>query len=393
MSPLISLGKPEWNCNEPTVCIDPTNPAITWVSCNNNRLFQVDEYLHYTSAELSSEYGVRGDLVLYPLTDGTITCTHLAKNKDKVSPDYYDRIVFQTNKKGIKKWSPGVGIGYNGKMQDKPWIQQNKNRRSAYKGRIYVSWTEFDQYESADSKDSSRIRMAYSDDGVQFSGPVTVSDSSGDCRDSDNTLEGATSVSDRQGHVYIAWAGKERIYFDKSTDGGKTWGKDQVIGNTPKGWNLNVPNFMRTNGLPFLSIDSADHLFLVTAFEDSSFNRVYFTRSKDHGQTWDDFFPIQSEKETHYVCPNACVDPITQIYYVLYYKISRNQVDVLLSYKLPTEEGFHTLKVNDDFFELNKPTKFLGDYISVDARNNELALAWTELREGFSVLKFRRMKF
>ncbi|MBL7774175.1 MAG: exo-alpha-sialidase [Chitinophagaceae bacterium] len=393
LSPLITLGKPEWNCNEPTVCIDPKDSDLVWVSCNNNRLFRVNYLMQYQHVELESEHGVRGDLVLYALANNQISCTHLAKHPEKRSPDYYDRIVFQVNKKGLKKWSKGVGIGFNGKMQDKPWVHQNKHQTARFKHRIYVSWTEFDRYESSAPEDSSRIKIAWSDDGETFSNPVTVSDLSGNCLDGDSTVEGATTVSDSQGNVYMAWAGYERIYFDKSLDGGQTWGADQRIGNAPQGWDLKVPNFMRTNGLPFLSIDSSNNLYLITAFEDSSLNRVFFTRSKDLGKTWDDFFPLQQAPAAHYVCPHAIVDPITQTYYAIYYKIEANKVDVLLSYKKQHEEGFHTLKVSDEPFELSNPKRFLGDYISVDARNNTLALAWTALENGFAVVKFRKMKF
>lgn len=58
---------------------------------------------------------------------------------------------------------------------------------------------------------------------------LTVSDQAGDCIDSDNTDEGAVPAVGPNGEVYLSWSGPQGIMFDKSTDGGVTWGKDVSV--------------------------------------------------------------------------------------------------------------------------------------------------------------------
>ena len=56
----------------------------------------------------------------------------------------------------------------------------------------------------------------------------------------------------------IAWAGPKGIVFDKSTDGGWTFGKDVLVSATPGGWDLPVPGLERHNGMPVTAVDLSD---------------------------------------------------------------------------------------------------------------------------------------
>jgi hypothetical protein len=85
--------------------------------------------------------------------------------------------------------------------------------------------------------------------------PIRISDSGGDCVDSDNTVEGAVPSVGPNGEVYIVWAGPLGLVFDKSTDGGLTFGKDKVIGNMPGGWDFAIDGLDRANGMPVTGVD------------------------------------------------------------------------------------------------------------------------------------------
>ncbi|NUM79094.1 PAS domain-containing protein [candidate division KSB1 bacterium] len=101
-------------------------------------------------------------------------------------------------------------------FQDKPWFAID-NTNSAYRGNLYIAWTEFTTYGSAAPEDSSFLLFARSSDrGTSFRAPLRVNDVAGDARDDDATVEGCVPAVGPNGEVYLAWAGRDGIYFDKS---------------------------------------------------------------------------------------------------------------------------------------------------------------------------------
>ena len=79
---------------------------------------------------------------------------------------------------------------------------------------LSLSFTEY-QYNNTDI-----------DFGETWSAPLRLSQVAGDCIDDDNTVEGAVPAVGPNGEIYVSWAGPVGIVFDKSTDGGKTWVKE-----------------------------------------------------------------------------------------------------------------------------------------------------------------------
>src|SRR5437868_5614266 len=90
---------------------------------------------------------------------------------------------------------------------------------------------------------------------LAFAMPARISDGAGDCRDSDNTVEGAVPAVAPNGDVYIVWAGPLGLVFKKSTDGGLTFGKEKVISQMPGGWDFSVAGLERANGMPITGVD------------------------------------------------------------------------------------------------------------------------------------------
>src|SRR5262249_12486536 len=115
-------------------------------------------------------------------------------------------------------------------FEDKPWIVVDTLTDSPHRGNMYVSWTRFDVYGSKDPAHKSHIYFSRSKDaGRTFSPAHRISDSPGDCQDSSQTLMGAVPVVGPGGAVCVVWSGPEGIVFDKSTDGGWTFGADKVL--------------------------------------------------------------------------------------------------------------------------------------------------------------------
>jgi hypothetical protein len=126
-------------------------------------------------------------------------------------------------------------------FEDKPWIVTDNVPESEYLGNVYVAWTRFDAYGSDSPSDSTQILFSRSvDGGESFSAPHRISDSGGDAVDSDDTVEGAVPAVGPEGEVYVAWAGPRGIVFDRSLDGGWTFGQDQVIADNPGNGSVTV---------------------------------------------------------------------------------------------------------------------------------------------------------
>jgi hypothetical protein len=390
----VELGNQLMSCNEPAITINPSNTRQQIVATNTKHVFRSkNNGRKYKHARAESQYGVYGDPVLMYDEKGNCFYVHLSEDKTRKWPESFDRIVVQKSTNNGRTWNQGVGIGKNGKMQDKAWISFDNGFESPYKGKIYITWTQFDKYESKDSKDSSRILFAYSADRAEsFSTPVIISDFGGDCRDSDSTLEGATTSTGPKGEVYALWAGHQQLYFDVSYDGGKTWGKDKSILKTPKGWDLDTPDFMRTNGLPFLVSNREGKLMACTAYEIDGYNRVVVIESNDGGKNWSLPEVLQKDDSSHYIMPHAFVDKTSGTFAVIYYKIKNKQINVLLSYKKKDEKSFHTIRLNDHACIVPGNGVFFGDYINVCIVNDIIAATWTETKGISTVVKSRRVR-
>jgi hypothetical protein len=133
-------------------------------------------------------------------------------------------------------WTPLVAVttgksngsqkGSNGQFADHEAITVDTGTGPGHhSGRLFVSWAEFS------GLGRSPIDIAYSDDdGAHWTGPIRISDN-GNQFDQD-----AIPRIGPDGIVYVSWVNgpnekslKNNVaMIDKSTDGGATWGTDQV---------------------------------------------------------------------------------------------------------------------------------------------------------------------
>src|SRR5437667_3088687 len=124
-------------------------------------------------------------------------------------------------------------------FEDKPFIVVDNALDSPHKGALYMAWTRFDIYGSSSPDCHSHIYFSRSiDKGKTFTVPIRISDATGDCRDSDDTVEGAAPAVGPNGEIYIVWSGSRGLVFKKSLDGGLTFSREKVIGETPGGWDF-----------------------------------------------------------------------------------------------------------------------------------------------------------
>ncbi len=371
---------------EPSIFINPKKP-------NQLVAGSVIDFVHrsmdggktWKTQQLKSTLGIWGDPVITADKNGTFYYFHLSdpEGTNWSSSKILDQIVVQKSTDFGTTWSSGVGIGHNPpKQQDKQWASSNP-----ITGELYVTWTEFDRYGSTNPKDMSRILFSSSkDSGATWSNPMAINQYNGDCIDKDNTVEGAVPASDGK-NLYVAWTFNNKIWFDYSTDNGKTWQeKDIIITSQQSGWDFTVPGIKRVNGMPVTGVDNSDSVHKGTIYvnwsdqvtpEDTD---IFISKSIDKGKTWSPPKRVNTDStKTHQFLTWMSIDPATGYIYIVYYDRSaydNRNTDVSLAVSKDGGTTFTSKIISEKPFD---PTgaSFFGDYNCIHALNGYIRPIWT----------------
>jgi hypothetical protein len=377
---------------EPSVAINPRNPKNIVVGVVLDRaIYTKDGGETWNESKLVSPYGVFGDPALVADSKGHFYFFHLAdpSGKGRSHEAWLDRIVVQKSTDGGATWSEGASIGHNPpKDQDKPWPAVHPRKQN-----VYVTWTQFDKYGSADTTCFSNIMFSASDGGKKWSKAVRINQLSGDCLDDDNTTEGAVPAVSNNGRIFVTWAVQEAIFFDRSYDGGKRWLKnDLAIQRIYGGWRMKIPGLGRCNGMPVLMTDNSPSrfsgsLYLVWADQKNGANDtdIWFSRSTSSGDNWT--APVRINKDgpgKHQFLPWMTVDQTNGNIYIVYYDrraYNDNQTDVYLAYSVDGGNNFTETKISETPF-IPSEDEFFGDYNNISAHKGIIAPVWTRMDEG-----------
>lgn len=377
--------------NETTICINKKHPNQVVGGSNIDYIYySKDSAKSWTEYRAASELGIYGDPVLVSSDFGRIYFAHLSRNPEKAYPNWFDKIVLQYSDDGGVTFSEGASIGHTEtKMQDKPWINIDHQPTSPYKNRVYVSWTQFDVYHSADPNHKSNIKVAFSSDsGVSFAQATIISDISGGCLDDDNSTEGATTASLPNGTVCAVWGAFGKIWFDKSKDGGLTWGKDKILVEQIEGWDMEIEQIYRTNGMPFLACDASggpNHGRLYLFYGDKKHGDAdeWLMWSDNGGETWTEPLRVNTDpigNGRDQFMGHFIIDAANGNWYSLFYDRrhanGNKELDLTMAWSSGDTIFNHRLTPNS--FASPGKTKFFGDYIGVDAHNDFIVSLWTE---------------
>ena len=291
-------------------------------------------------------------------------------------------MIVNVSKDGGNTWTDGTAavnhINTVTPFEDKPGMVVDNAPASRSKGNLYLAWTRFDVYGSADPEHRTHIFFTRStDQGQTFSMPFRISDVSGDCLDKDNTVEGAVPAVGPHGEIYVVWAGPLGLVFDKSTDAGLTFGKDKVISEMPGGWDFSVDGLTRANGMPITGVDLSNGPNKGTLYVNWIDARngdpdVFLMSSRDGGDTWsspvrvnDD--PVKNGKVQFFTW--MAVDPADGSINIIFYDrrdTEGSQTRLTLARSVDGGKSFVNHRVEVAPFAVNSNV-FFGDYGGISA--------------------------
>lgn len=374
---------------EPSIAISPKNQKrMIAGSVMNDYYYSKNGGKRWKSSSIYSKFGVNGDPVM--MIDSCERYYYFHLSNPSGFGHHLDRIVCQTSDNIKGKWSEGSAPEPVGtKVQDKHWVVQNPEN-----GEIYMTWTQFDAYNSSDPKDSSFIVFSKSADrGETWSTPIQISKLGGDCLDDDNTVEGAVPAVGPNGEIYVAWSGPHGLRFTKSLDGGETWLEQEMkVGDQPLGWTINVPGIFRCNGLPILKCDLSNGPNRGTLYLNWADQRngeddtdIWVAKSTDGGESWSD--PIRVNQDApgkHQFFTWMDIDQSSGEIYFVYYdrrNYSDNRTDTYIAYSNDGCTTFQEKCVSESPFIPNNKV-FFGDYNNIAAVNGVIRPIWSRYDNG-----------
>jgi hypothetical protein len=402
----IKVNKENNGPNEVSIAINPANPQNIVAASNiNNYYYSTDGGSSWSFGYVKSDdYGVWGDPCIIFDLKGNSYYIHLARPSRE---DWLDRIVCQKSTDWGATWNnPGTYAGLNPRhVQDKAWAGCDWTD-SKWKNSIYLSWTQFDKYNSKNPLDSSHIMFSISaDGGMTWSEAKRLDQIGGDCRDSSNTVEGAVPCVGPNGEVYDAWAGPLGIVFDRSSDGGVKWQGNINVTPLIWGWDYDIEGIYRCNGMPVIGCDISRSPYRGNIYINWSDGRngandidIFLIKSTDGGTTWSQVKRVNDDElktGKQQFMSWMGVDPVTGAINILFYdrrNYSDLNTDVYLARSTDGGETFKNIKISETSF-IPKKGIFFGDYINVSAYNDFVASFWMRLDESLLSVQYCGIDF
>ena len=386
-----SKAKYRYSQVEPSICINPknTNEVIAG-SVLNDYYYSTDGGESWTSKSIKCKWGVHGDPCMLIDTAQRYYYFHLSNVKRNGGRLTGGMICQRSDViEGKFKMKTAGRTKVVGKYDDKEWVALDPRNNN-----IYMTWTQFDAYDSDKPEDYSNILFSKSTDGgLSWSDPVDISAIPGDCEDGDQTAEGAVPAIGPNGEIYVCWARNDSLWFNVSTDEGKTWlSKERFVSTQSQGWVLDIPGIYRCNGLPVTSCDISNgpnrgNIYLCWADQRNGTDDtdVWLAVSSDGGKSWSKDRKVNTDESgKHQFLPWMTIDQATGYLYFVFYDRrdqTAKKTDVYLARSKDGAETFENFLISQSPF---LPTKdiFFGDYTNISVHNGVIRPIWTRLHKG-----------
>src|SRR5689334_3277491 len=179
-----------------------------------------DAGVTWSKSKLTSSFGVMGDPAMVCTDKGHILIFHSSDpGGEGLSNDKsLSQIVCQISENGGKTWDDGNEV-----ESDKTKDHWNPSAALDAKDNVVLTWTKFDKYLSQDPNCLSTILFSKSSGGKKWSEPRELSQTPGNCVDDKMTARSSSPVTSVTGRVFAFWSNQNKIFLDRSFDGGNMW--------------------------------------------------------------------------------------------------------------------------------------------------------------------------
>jgi hypothetical protein len=301
---------------------------------------------------------------------------------DRSTPD--NGLFVQTSTNNGTSWSSPVAViqhtgGGSSDFEDKPYAACDYSSGSPYLNNYYVTWTRF-----LLSGETPIYVSRSTNGGSSFSAPLRISTSSS-CQFSCPTVG-------PNGEVYAVWFNysNSTIKFDRSTDGGTTWGSDITVASFDDDFPSNPCGSFRTPAYPVIACDISTGprrgwLYVCWADARNGNPDIYFSRSTNGGTSWSAAMRIDDDATGRWQWWQwMAVSPTTGEIGVSW--IDRREDPTGCRYKTyatASTDGGTTWLPNFAVADVaSNPTgaDFLGDYCGTTFRSDGFYSVWVDLR-------------
>jgi hypothetical protein len=242
---------------------------------------------------------------------------------------------------------------------------------------------------------TSYIYIAVSNSGgKKWAEPVRINNEPGDCSGKGTMVQGAPPMVTRDGKVFVVWAVNDRIFIDRSYDGGDIWLRTDIpVGEQPGGWKLVVPGVPSLNSMPSFAVDNTEFrttgtLYIAYADQKSGAidTDIWVIRSPNFGDNWT--YPLRvnlDEPGKYQYSPRVAVDQQTGYMYVTYLdrrNYDDDRSDIYLAWSGDAGGTFSEIKINET--PIAAGTLPL---LSVGARKGVISVVWAEEESDKTVVR------
>lgn len=372
---------------EPSAAINRNDAQnIVASSAPDNIYYSRSGGLSWERTKLTSTYGTVSSITLLADFKGNFFSL-LEVKKNGTS-----NIVIKASTDGGKTWPKEALIS-----SDSNRYAVNPKGAIDRAGSLFVTWTDFDIYESDNENCMARVLLSRSPNGKKWSKPMELSQTNGNCKNDDQTPSGAMpAVMGGGQRAFAAWANQDKIFFDRAFDGGETWlTNDLAIAEQSGGWRMKVPGTQKANGMPMLLCNNTKKsnltgaLYMVWADQLRGENDtdIWFTRSLNFGDNWDQPGRVNDDSPgKHQYLPFMTFDSETGLIYIIYYD-RRNYInettDVYVAYSKDGGASYTNVKISETPFVADEGVA-IGNYIGIAAHNGLITPVWTRTENGKS---------
>ena len=382
---------------EPSIAVDPHNPAVMVAVAQDLRLLQTGGHRWhgvYRSTDGGSSWsssllpGFPGDGSPQGLSSplhGFRATTDPVVAFDRAGNAYIVGITTRLNLFVAKYTNDGASYSFTtlicrSACADKPWIAVD-NSGGTHDGNVYVS---FDG--------ATGVDLVFSTDGAQtFSGTITAL--------RNDALSGATV--DSQGRVFVSGVSGGRsttrnILAAVSTDGGLTFNGHEVAGSAAVLPGALPGNQFRVATIPQIASDSSA---VYVAWDDFTMgnSNVFFAKSTDGGITWTAPLRVNDQLAGQHFFPTiATADGVVSVswYDSRLGQLSNGTITGLDVFYASSANGGNSFSANTrvtstsfnpnivERTDFGDTSIFIGDYIQVTALNGVAHVVWTDNRNA-----------